>query len=107
MDSHLHFVLGTDSPLARGAAQQWRDYIGGGDGIGGNDYEARPDPLVLTPPEGDDMPRYTEWPTEDRKALATDVATAVWGFVVDGGKLTARHVMERLGKAFDRNGNPK
>ncbi|HRD59394.1 hypothetical protein [uncultured Nocardioides sp.] len=60
MDPHLHFVLGTDADLAPGAAQQWRDYQAGLDGLAsrGKDYEWRPNPLVLKPPE-DDMP-YTK-----------------------------------------------
>lgn len=111
-DPHLHFVLGTDHPLASGAAGQWQAYLSGHDGLAGNgpDYEWRPSPLVTTPPE-DDMPAYRQWDQADKDALANDIgkacAAAVWGFVVDGGKLTARHVMERLGKAFDRNGAPK
>lgn len=78
MDPHLHFVLGTDVPLAPGAASQWLDYVHGHDGLAGRgpDYEWRPAPLVLTPPE-DDMPKYREWDSEDRKALANDVAEAV------------------------------
>jgi hypothetical protein len=54
---HIHFVLGTDSPLASGAAGQWTDYLNGGDGIGGRDYHWRPDPIVTTPPE-DEMADY-------------------------------------------------
>lgn len=50
-DPHIHFVLGTDRPLSDGAASQWRDYLNGGDGIGGRDYHSRPSPLVTTPPE--------------------------------------------------------
>lgn len=53
MDEHCHLVLGTDSPLAPGAASQWSDYRNGYDGLypRGVDYEWRPKPLVLTPPE--------------------------------------------------------
>ena len=49
-DPHIHFVLGTDFDLASGAAYQWRDYIAGGDGMGGRDYHPRPSPLVTKPP---------------------------------------------------------
>ena len=55
MDPHLHFVLGADADLAPGAAAQWLDYRAGGNGLTGSsagpDYEWRPKPLVLTPPE--------------------------------------------------------
>lgn len=52
MDPHIHLVLGTDSPLASGAAWQWSEYVEGNDGLAGRgaDYEWRPRPLVLTPP---------------------------------------------------------
>lgn len=49
-DPHIHFVLGTDAPLSTGAAYQWRDYLAGGDGMGGRDYHSRPTPLVVEPP---------------------------------------------------------
>lgn len=79
MDQHVHCLLGTDRPLAAGAAQQWRDYKAGLDGLArrGPDYEWRPSPLVLTPPEEDDMPAYKDWTPADKKALADDVARAV------------------------------
>lgn len=48
MDLHGHLVLGPDSPKAQGAAIQWSQYVGGGDGLasGGRDYHWRPSPLV-------------------------------------------------------------
>lgn len=49
-DPHIHLVLGSDQPLSSGAAYQWRDYLGGGDGMGGRDYHPRPTPLVHEPP---------------------------------------------------------
>lgn len=49
-DPHIHFVLGTDAPLAPGASYQWLNYIAGGDGMGGRDYHDRPRPLVTDPP---------------------------------------------------------
>jgi hypothetical protein len=58
-DPHIHLVLGTDHDLADGAAYQWRDYINGGDGMGGRDYHWRPDPLVTTPPEDDMTPEQS------------------------------------------------
>lgn len=53
MDPHYHLLLGTDADLAPGAAGQWLDYQHGLDGLAtrGRDYEWRPAPLVLTPPE--------------------------------------------------------
>ena len=69
MDPHCHLVLGTDQPVAVGAAQQWRDYRNGFDGLYYRDgrkrpdYEWRPSPLVLKPPEDDVTP-------EDIKAIA-------------------------------------
>lgn len=52
MDPHIHLVLGSDWDLARGASQQWNDYIAGYDGLTlhGRDYHWRPDPLVINPP---------------------------------------------------------
>lgn len=67
-DEHIHFVLGTDHPLSVGAASQWRDYINGGDGIGGRDYHWRPDPLVTTPPEED----WFDMATKDDLAAVLD-----------------------------------
>lgn len=66
MDPHAHGVLGTDSPLASGAAYQWRQYLAGRDGLASNgpDYEWRPSPLVTTPPPEDDM-----FSDDDRKTL--------------------------------------
>ena len=55
MDPHLHFVLGADADLADGALFQWADYQRNLNGLSGSsrgpDYEWRPSPLVLTPPE--------------------------------------------------------
>lgn len=61
-DPHIHFVLGADHPLAPGAASQWAAYLNGRDGLAGNgpDYHWRPDPLVTTPPEVDEMANYGE-----------------------------------------------
>lgn len=52
-DPHCHMLLGTDEPLASGAAWQWLNYISGGDGLssGGRDYHPRPRPLVTVPPD--------------------------------------------------------
>jgi hypothetical protein len=56
-DPHIHFVLGTDHDLSLGAASQWRAYLNGRDGLAsdGKDYEWRPSPLVLEPPEEAEM----------------------------------------------------
>lgn len=57
MDPHCHITLGADRPLSAGAAESWRSYLAGDNGLANNapDYEWRPTPLVTTPPE-DDMP---------------------------------------------------
>lgn len=70
MDPHIHLVLGTDHPLAAGAAYQWRQYVRGRNGLAddGPDYHWRPRPLVIEPPE-DDMP-YTEEQLEEIMARA-------------------------------------
>lgn len=59
-DPHIHLVLGTDADLDDGAYYQWRDYINGGDGMGGSDYHPRPHPLVTKPPERDWFDMATE-----------------------------------------------
>lgn len=58
MDPHIHLVLGSDRPLATGAATQWGQYLAGRDGLASNgaDYHWRPDPIVTTPPEDEMTP---------------------------------------------------
>ena len=60
-----HLLLGTDRPLAKGAATQWQQYLAGRDGLASNgpDYMWRPSPVVTSPPE-DDM-----FSDDDRKTL--------------------------------------
>lgn len=85
MPKHAHLTLGSDFPLSEGAIVSWHSYVTGGDGLGAGpgrpsdarDYEYRPNPLVLVPPE-EDMPNYREWQPADRQALAQDIADAVW-----------------------------
>jgi hypothetical protein len=74
MDPHIHLVLGTDRPLASGAAWQWNEYIEGNDGLAGrgSDYHERPRPLVLTPPQEDPMAQYE---AELRKIIAQGEAS--------------------------------
>lgn len=85
MDPHLHLVLGSDYPLAPGAASQWAAYLAGRDGLAshGPDYEWRPDPIVTEPPEVDmpfteeqlraivreEVARELDRPTETKKGL--------------------------------------
>lgn len=71
-EDHLHFVCGTDRDLSPGAAAQWQAYINGRDGLAGNgpDYEWRPTPLVLTPPEDDVTP-------DDIEAIAKRTAELI------------------------------
>lgn len=56
-DLHAHLAPGPWAHPAPQAADQWRDYLTGRNGLAshGPDYHWRPNPLVLTPPE-DDMP---------------------------------------------------
>lgn len=72
-DPHIHLLLGSDRPLARGAQTQWGQYLAGRDGLASNgpDYHWRPDPLVITPPPEDDMTPQQE-ATLNR--VASDVA---------------------------------
>ncbi len=98
MDEHAHIVLGTDIPLASGAAQQWRDYVNGYDGLYYSDgrkrpdYEERPDPLVLTPPE-DDMPSPKDWTDADWAA----VDKHIFGREIGGkDKLTFEQILNKL-----------
>lgn len=76
-DPHLHLVAGWDAPLSPGAAQQWRDYLAGLDGLAsrGRDYHPRPDPLVIRPPEEDVM-RDEDW-TRLRGIIREEVREAV------------------------------
>jgi hypothetical protein len=83
MDPHAHGVLGTDSPLAPGAASQWDDYKAGFDGLAddGPDYERRPSPLVLTPPEETFMLNDAD------KQWISDAVTAAVKAAVDSNRL--------------------
>lgn len=47
-DPHAHGILGPDQPKSAGAADQWLEYLGGGDGLVGSvpDRHHRPRPLV-------------------------------------------------------------
>lgn len=67
-EPHAHGVLGTDFDLTAGAKFQWSEYINDRDGLSsrGPDYEWRPTPLVLKPPE----PEEDTVTPEDREAIA-------------------------------------
>jgi hypothetical protein len=90
-EDHLHLVLGTDHGLTDGAAAQWRDYIDGRDGLADNgpDYEWRPSPLVLTPPEDIVTP-------EDIEAIAKRTAELVWAQAIGKDKTPAAKVLGAL-----------
>lgn len=103
MDPHLHLVLGTDKPLAPGAARQWLDYIDGRNGLdgGGPDYEWRPSPLVLTPPE-DEM-NEADWQRME-KLLDTRIEAALNKPLVDVGKSHKWSPVRVLGAVFKGEG---
>jgi hypothetical protein len=84
MDPHCHITLGTDRPLSPMAQTLWGSYVSGGDGLAGpyDDYEWRPSPLVLTPPEDDDM-AFTDWPKKDQDALLDAIEKRVMGHLVN------------------------
>jgi len=44
-DEHMHWVLLGDKKAAAGALGQMTEYRAGGDGMGGEDYHPRPDPI--------------------------------------------------------------
>lgn len=78
MDPHCHITLGSDRPLSDGAAESWRSYLAGDNGLSNNapDYEWRPNPLVTTPPE-EDMPLNQDDLTKLREIIAEESAKAV------------------------------
>lgn len=101
MDPHIHFVLGTDRPLAAGALDQWQDYLDGRNGLANNgpDYHWRPEPLVTEPPE-DDLPLNAEdkaWIKEQIDEAAKKAASEVLNFkVVAKNNITVRAVLREL-----------
>lgn len=112
MDPHVHITLGADYPLSPMARTLWHSYVTGGDGLAAgkgrpadaSDYEYRPKPLVLVPPtEEDDMAKYTDWDPADRKALAEDVADAVWSKTVPtaDSPTKPRAVLNAIKKLYD------
>lgn len=53
--------------------------------------------------EEDDMPAYRDWSEEDRKALANDVADAIWEHLVDRKEgVTAAQALRRSADHADR-----
>lgn len=110
MDPHIHFVLGTDSPLHPGAAGQWRDYIDGRDGLAGRrpDYEPRPNPLVTTPP-GEAMPLTAADLTAVRTVVKEELAKAGDTIRIDsdGDPRTAKFSLSTMLRWIQRSGAPK
>jgi hypothetical protein len=103
MDPHIHFVLGTDYPLTPGAAAQWRAYIDGRDGLADNgpDYEFRPDPLVLTPPE-DDVPLTDEDAAKIAEALLDGQTVTLRKADGTTKEIPVRNALERILNEVDR-----
>lgn len=71
MTPHMHLTLGADADGSPMADILWQSYVSGGDGLAGpgSDYERRPNPLVLVPPEEDDMSE-----DEVRKIVRDEIA---------------------------------
>lgn len=89
-DPHIHLVLGTDHDLDDGAAYQWRDYIAGGDGMGGSDYHPRPVPLVTTPPQPKE---WIDMATEDEvRRIVREEFAAVLGTKQANGKTLEQNI---------------
>lgn len=80
MGAHMHITVGADQPGSDMAEILWSSYISGGDGLAGDtgrpsgapDYERRPDPLVLIPPE--EMFMLND---ADKQWIAAAIKTAV------------------------------
>lgn len=102
-DPHIHLVLGTDYDIDDGAAFQWRDYIAGGDGMGGSDYHPRPRPLVTTPPEVD-MPLTDAELDKIRAIVRDEIAQAGETILIanplDNGKKPKWKLSAILGRTF-------
>jgi hypothetical protein len=84
MQPHMHLTLGVDEPGSPMAETLWASYVAGGDGLGIQppqpDYEWRPDPLVLTPPEDDmkeeDFDRIQAMLDAQRASIVKDLLKA-------------------------------
>jgi hypothetical protein len=74
MRKHMHLTLGADAPGSPMAEILWDSYVARGDGLGIQppqpDYEWRPDPLVLVPPEDDMTPEQAQQLDGLTKAVA-------------------------------------
>jgi hypothetical protein len=83
MVPHMHLTLGADEVGSPMAEILWLSYVSGGDGLGIQppqpDYEWRPEPLVIYPPEEDVSPEQ-----EDRivakvtEAVLKTLPDAIW-----------------------------
>ncbi len=80
MPPHVHITVGADEPGSEMANLLWSSYLNDGDGLAAADgrpsnapdYERRPNPLVLTPPE--EMFMLND---ADRAWIAAELKTAV------------------------------
>lgn len=104
MRTHLHYTLGADFPLSPMAQIIWNSYRTGGDGLAGPrpDYERRPNPLVLEPPEEDMTPaQMLEVLNSDAGQKA--IAKAVWREkVVTDDAPAGRYTGSILQKLYNR-----
>jgi len=108
MDPHCHITLGSDRPLSAGAAESWRSYLAGCNGLANNapDYEWRPRPLVTNPPQEDDMPAYRDWDKADKDALVQDILDADMNLHEPKGSpdfvgVTLREAIKNISRAVD------
>lgn len=100
MTPHMHLTLGADARGSAMAEALWLSYVNNGDGLGIEppqpDYEWRPDPLVLVPPEEDEM-KEADWERLD-KVLDAKVKSVLDGLgdaKVDIGR-TAKWSLSRV-----------
>jgi hypothetical protein len=86
----MHLTLGADKPGSPMAEILWASYVAGGDGLGIQppqpDYEWRPSPLVLVPPEEDVTPAQQQQLDRIEKMLENMPASILDKEKVDGAK---------------------
>lgn len=105
MDSHCHITLGADQPLSPGARASWQSYLDGRNGLANNapDYEWRPEPLVTTPPQEDDMAQYADQLDRIQKAAeAAEAAAEKAARLLERQRERQRNQASRIVERLDR-----